>query len=209
MPSAPDRLRSFLSCKTAACDQYGVIRAEVMRRVSPLESYHHADVIMVARLLLHGPFYQVPDWLTFRRDYPERAYLAYPKVRIRCVNHDPRRANPLKHPAARLLAEYIWGYVTAIRDAPLSPADRRECYGHLARWMVDWAVNRARPGRPEASRRAAGPRSRPSSGLRPRGRGWPGGEVLVISLKKADRGPGRRRRAQGGPVRPAGRRQHR
>lgn len=143
--SAPERFRSFMSSKTAACDQYGVIRAEVMRRVSPLESYHHADVIMVARLVLHGPFYQTPDWLTFRRDYPERAYLAYPKVRLRCVNHDPRRANRLKNPTARLLAEYIWGYVTAIRDAPLSPADRRECYRHLARWMTNWAVDRARP----------------------------------------------------------------
>lgn len=143
-PSAPERFRSFLSCKTAACDQYGVIRSEVMRRVSPLESYHHSDVIMVARLVLQGPFHQTPDWLAYRRDYPERAYLAYPKVRIRCVNHDPRRANPLKHPAVRLLAEYMWGYVTAIRDAPLSPADRRECYRHLARWVANWAGGRLR-----------------------------------------------------------------
>ena len=150
-PSAPERFRSFLSCKTAACDQYGVIRAEVMRRVSPLGSYHHADVIMVARFVLQGPFYQTSDWLTFRRDYPERAYLAYPKVRIRCVNLDPRRANPLKHPAARLLAEYMWGYVTAIRDAPLSPADRRECYRHLARWVVNWAGDRVGVRRPTAS----------------------------------------------------------
>jgi glycosyltransferase involved in cell wall biosynthesis len=150
-PSAPERFRSFLSCKTAACDQYGVIRAEVMRRVSPLESYHHADVIMVARLVLQGPFYEAPDWLTFRRDYPERAYLAYPKVRIRCVNHDPRRANPLKHPAVRLLAEYMWGYVTAIRDAPLSPADRRECYRHLAQWVVNWVGGRVGLRRPAAS----------------------------------------------------------
>ena len=119
-----------------------------MRQVSPLESYHHPDVIIVARLLLHGSFYQAPDWLTFRRDYPERAYLAHPKVRIRCVNNDPRRSNRLKHPAARMLAEYIWGYVSAIRDAPLSPADRRECYRHLAHWMTGWAVNRARPRRP-------------------------------------------------------------
>ena len=142
VPSAPERFRSFMSSKTAACDQYGVIRTEVMRRVVPLESYHHADVIMVARLVLQGPFFQTPDWLTFRRDYPERAYLAYPTVRTRCVNHDPRRASPLKHPAARLLAEYIWGYVDAIRDAPLSPADRRECYRHLAHWMTRWATNR-------------------------------------------------------------------
>ena len=41
---------------------------------------------------------------------------------------DPRRANRLRHPVARLYGEYIWGYVSAIRRAPLSAAERQECY---------------------------------------------------------------------------------
>ena len=49
---------------------------------------------------------------------------------------DPRRADPLRHPAVRLYGEYILGYLTAIRRAPMSSADRRECYRHLA-WMDD------------------------------------------------------------------------
>jgi hypothetical protein len=81
--------------------------------------------------------------LFFRRDHPDRAYLAHATVRARCANHDPRRANRLRYPTARLLAEYIWGYVAAIRNAPLSPADRRECYCHLAQWMLSWTASRA------------------------------------------------------------------
>ncbi|MYS49713.1 glycosyltransferase family 2 protein, partial [Streptomyces sp. SID6013] len=42
----------------------------------------------------------------------------------------------------RLLAEYVWGFVSAIGRAPLSSADRRACHRHLAAWMT----SRVRPG---------------------------------------------------------------
>ena len=61
-------------------------------------------------------------------------------MRDRCVTSDPTRANRLRHPAVRLYGEYILGYVGAIRRAPLSPADRKECYQHLARWAASRAL---------------------------------------------------------------------
>jgi glycosyltransferase involved in cell wall biosynthesis len=139
---APERFRSMLFDE-GGDDDGGVIRMEVLRRTAPLDSYYHSDRTIIAEIALHGPFYQVPDWLYFRRDHPDRALRAFPTVRTWCTNLDPRRADRLRHPTARLWAEYIWGYVAAIRRAPLSPADRRECYRHLAQW----AANRARRGR--------------------------------------------------------------
>ena len=140
---APERFRSILY-DSGGDDDGGVIRKAVLRRTAMKESYHHADHTIIAELGLHGPFYQVPDWLYFRRDHPERAERACPTVRSRCANMDPRRADRLRHPVARLYAEYIWGYIAAIRHAPLSPSDRRECY----RYLAQWAGSRARPGRP-------------------------------------------------------------
>ncbi|WEV28731.1 glycosyltransferase family 2 protein [Streptomyces sp. 71268] len=139
-PRAPERFRSMLF-EPGGDDFYGVIRADVLRRVKPHDSYHHADRTFVAEIGLHGPFHQVPELLYFRRDHPTRAERANPSKRSRCVNLDPRRAGPL-HPTPRLLAEYVGGFVSAIRRAPLSSADRRACYGHLAAWMA----SRARPG---------------------------------------------------------------
>jgi len=130
-----------------ACDEYGVIRTDVLRRVAPLGSYHHSDRIVACEVALHGPFHMTPDWLYFRREYPDRTYNASPSVRARCAVFDPARGNRLRHPTARLLAEYIWGYVAAIRRAPLSPADRAECYRHLAQWLLDRAACKALPGR--------------------------------------------------------------
>ncbi|MBD0711196.1 MULTISPECIES: glycosyltransferase family 2 protein [unclassified Streptomyces] len=139
-PHAPERFRSMLF-EPGGDDFYGVIRTEVLRRVKPLDSYHHADRTFVCEIGLHGRFHQVPELLYFRRDHPTRAERANPSKRSRCVNLDPRRAGRL-HPTPRLLAEYVWGFLSAVRRAPLSPADRRECYGHLAAW----AASRTRPG---------------------------------------------------------------
>jgi glycosyltransferase involved in cell wall biosynthesis len=139
-PRAPERFRSLLFV-SGGDDDYGVMRTEVLRRTAMKESYHHADRTIIAELSLYGRFYQVPDWLYFRRDHPDRAERAHPSIRGRCANMDPRRADPLRNPAVRLYGEYIWAYVRAIYRAPLSSADRRECYRCLAQWLA----TRARP----------------------------------------------------------------
>jgi len=138
---APERFRSLLF-DSGGDDDYGVIRTEVLRRTAMKESYHHADHTIIAELALYGRFYQVPDWLYFRRDHPERAERSHPTVRRRCANMDPRRADRLRHPLVRLYGEYIWAYVRAIWRAPLSAADKRECYRYLAQWFA----SRARQG---------------------------------------------------------------
>jgi glycosyltransferase involved in cell wall biosynthesis len=137
-PQAPERFRSLLF-DSGGDDDYGVIRTEVLRRTAMKESYHHADHTIIAELALHGRFFQVPDWLYFRREHPDRAEQACATMRSRCANMDPHRANRLRHPAVRLYGEYVWGYIRAIRHAPLSAEDRRECYRHLARWFASRA----------------------------------------------------------------------
>jgi glycosyltransferase involved in cell wall biosynthesis len=144
-PSAPRRFADMLFVQ-GGDDVYGVMRTDVLRRTPLHGSYHHAERTLVTELGLYGPFHQVPEVLYFRRDHPGRAERARPSRRARAANFDPRRANRLRHPALRLLVEYVWGYVAGIQRAPLSPLDRLRCYGHLLRW----AASRGLPG---ASRR--------------------------------------------------------
>jgi glycosyltransferase involved in cell wall biosynthesis len=139
-PRAPDRFHSLLNDK-GGDDDGGVIRRDVLLGTAMKESYHHADRTIIAEVALYGPFYQVPEWLYFRRDHPDRAERAHPSVRARCANMDPRRTNSWRNPVPRLLAEYIWAYVRMIRRAPLTPSERRECYGYL----VEWLTRRAKP----------------------------------------------------------------
>ncbi len=140
-PSAPERFRALLFAP-GGDDFYGVIRSAALRRVKPHASYHHADRTFVIDLAMQGPFLQVPELLYFRRDHPTRAERANPTVRSRCANLDPRRADKLRNPAVRLLAEYVLGYLDIIRRAPITAAEKRQCYRYLAQYLT----NRARAG---------------------------------------------------------------
>lgn len=134
-PSPPERFRSLLFDR-GGDDDGGIIRLSVLRRTALNASYYRADRTFVSELALYGPFYHIPDWLYFRRDHPTRAARAFRSVHGWCVNLDPRRASRLRNPALRLYAEYVWGFISAIRRAPLSPAERRECYRHLSQWAA-------------------------------------------------------------------------
>jgi glycosyltransferase involved in cell wall biosynthesis len=135
---ASERFRSVLF-DSGGDDDYGVIRTAVLRQAAKKDSYHHADRTIIAEIALYGPFYQVPDWLYFRREHAEQAGRASPTMRSRCVTMDPRRASRLRHPAVRLYGEYVWAYIAAIHRAPLSRADRHECYRYLRQWLTSRA----------------------------------------------------------------------
>ncbi len=127
-----DRFRSMLFDGWSD-DEGGVTRMEVLRRVSPHASYHFADRTFTIEIALHGPFFIVPEWLHFRRRHSEQAGIKN-SARARCVTMDPRRAGRLRNPSVRLYGEYLWGFVRAVQRAPLDPAERRACYGHLSQW---------------------------------------------------------------------------
>jgi glycosyltransferase involved in cell wall biosynthesis len=156
-PRAAERFRSTLFA-TGGDDDGSVIRTEVLRRVAPLDSYHHADRTIISELALHGPFHQVPDWLYFRRDHPGRSEHEYPTVRKRASNLDPKRADKLRHPMVRLLGEYVVGYVKAIRNAPISGAEKRECFRYLRQWLLNRAGNPAMGRMPVQAEAETGPR---------------------------------------------------
>jgi glycosyltransferase involved in cell wall biosynthesis len=149
VPDAVERFRSVLYTQ-GGDDIYGVIRMSVLRTVAPYGSYHWSDRTFVAELALNGQFHNVPEFLYFRRDHPMRATRAAVGIRRRCSHLDPRRANRWRNPVVRLIAEYLLGYVTAIRRAPISPTDRWRCGKELAVWI-------ARHADPKRGRRLEGP----------------------------------------------------
>lgn len=128
---APDRFRSMLF---DGWDDYtcGVMRTDVLMRTHLLGSHQFAERTFNAELNLHGPFYLVPDWMYFRREHPGRTR-PY-TVRTRAAYMDYQRA-ARRNPATRPHAEYVWAYVTAIRSAPITAAEKRECLAYLAVWL--------------------------------------------------------------------------
>ena len=149
-PRTPTRFRSMLF-DDGGDDDYGVIRSEVLRRIPPYDSYHRSDRTFMAELALHGRFYQVPEWLYFRRHHDGSQETTARTIRQKSVSWDPRRADRLRHPTARLVGEYLWAYVAAVARVPMSWADRAACYRHLISWAAKRTIGRTakrRPGQP-------------------------------------------------------------
>ena len=140
---APDRFRSMLFDGKGDWT-YAVFRTRVLRQTPLHSSYHGGERTLITEFALHGTLYQVPEWMYFRRDHPNR----HQSSREWSAGYDPRRAN---QSAIRLYAEYLWGYVSAVRRSPLSLAEKRECYGLLARWLASRAVPAQVEGEEEAS----------------------------------------------------------
>ena len=150
-PRAPERFRSALFDR-GGDDFYGVMRRKSLPALRQ-GSHHRSDRTMVAGWTLYGSFQMIPEWLYFRREHPELHLLHknaaqamdrcperdWPVGRAFSVKMDPRRANRIRHPTVRLYGEYVSAYFTAIRCAPLSSADRAECYRYLARWVASRA----------------------------------------------------------------------
>lgn len=149
-PRTPTRFRSMLF-DDGGDDDYGVIRSDVLRRVPPFDSYHRSDRTFMSELALRGRFYQVPEWLYFRRHHAGSQETTARTIRQKSVSWDPRRADRLRHPTVRLIGEYVWAYIAAIARVPMSLSDRAACYRHLASWAASRAVGRTvkrRPGEP-------------------------------------------------------------
>ena len=70
-PRAPERFRSVLF-SSGGDDFYGVMRKHSIGPALHLASCHRSDRVLAATLSLYGPFAQIPDWLYFRREHPER-----------------------------------------------------------------------------------------------------------------------------------------
>lgn len=49
---------------------YGLIRSDALRQTSLIQSFVHSEHVMVGRLSLLGDFFEVPDYLFFRRMHP-------------------------------------------------------------------------------------------------------------------------------------------
>jgi glycosyltransferase involved in cell wall biosynthesis len=138
---APERFRSMLFDGKGDWT-YAVFRTSILRKTPLHGTYHGGDRTLITEFALHGTLHQVPEWMFFRRDHPNR----HLSPREWSTGFDPARANRLRHPAIRLYGEFLWGFVSAVRRSALPPAEKRECYDHLARFLASRAVPAPRPG---------------------------------------------------------------
>jgi len=116
---------------------YGLMRADVLRRTRLLGNYPGADVVLLAELSLYGTFWEVPEFLFYRRFHTEAS-----------SSMDPDRLRRLWDPNGRqrmYLLEWrrFLGLSRAIARAPLGTGEKVRAGSYLVRraiWRRDELV---------------------------------------------------------------------
>ena len=147
-----------------ACDEYGVIRTDVMRRIAPHASYHHSDRVLVCELALHRSIPHNPGMALFparlpRSDLQQDSVGARP---LRPLGPQPGQpASPSERPSCGGVSLGLRGIDPACAPlvsgtAPVLPEPRSVDPG-----PSDFQIPARAPSNPSRHRRQVDPPSRP------------------------------------------------
>jgi len=129
-----ERFKNYLFRRAGLCNPIlSVIRSSFLKRTSLIGNYNGSDIILLAELALLGKFYEIPDYLFFRRIHAEKSDRANPDPISLAGWFDPKKRRRIILPEWRRSYEYIM----CIIHADLSFFDRIYCFillGKVFKW---------------------------------------------------------------------------
>ena len=111
---------------------FGLIRSDALRRTPLLGTYISHDLPLLAELVLHGRFVQVPGLIQYRRYHPDQGSAKHRTRTSREGWFDPSRAGKRTFPRLRLLREHV----LAIRRAAPDRGTQTWCFMSTAMWFL-------------------------------------------------------------------------
>jgi glycosyltransferase involved in cell wall biosynthesis len=115
---------------------YGLMRAEVVRQTGLLRNFPSGDIPLVAELTLYGKFWEIPEFLFYRRLHPKASSSYKDNVSKTQEFFDPKTKGRM------FLREWkhLWTHGCSIMRAPLGVAEKMRLYFFLMR-MGNWNRN--------------------------------------------------------------------
>ncbi len=117
---------------------FGLIRADALRQTPLMGNYGHGDGILLERLALLGPFYEIPQPLFFARKHARQSmnmFGVYQKGENNYHQYtlwfDPSKSGKIIFPTWRMLQERL----LTLKIAPFTGKDRWMAYAYLAKWI--------------------------------------------------------------------------
>ena len=130
-PCPNQRFKDLVLVSHWGSEIFGLIRSETLKMTPLIANYAGSDRPLIAELSLLGRFYEIPEYLFFSRDHPERS-VRKKTIHSREGLFDPANEGKVTFPQWRQIQEY-WKSATR---APLNGYERLLCYMHLGRWVV-------------------------------------------------------------------------
>ena len=126
-----DRFRDTIRMDHICEPDFGLTRTDILKKTMLHGDYADSDRVLLAELVLHGRFYQIPEYLFFRRAHSLQSTAIAPSRQARTVWFDPAHKDKLIFPHFKQFKEYL----RAIGRAPISWRDRVWCFAEMLRWM--------------------------------------------------------------------------
>ncbi|AOY78700.1 glycosyltransferase family 2 protein [Moorena producens JHB] len=113
---------------------FGLIRKSTLSQTPLIGSYFGSDLVLIGELALLGQFYEVPEYLFWRRFHNKRAMEANPTNSKRTAWYDPAKRDKIVFPVWRLFLEFI----ASINRVHLSWHERLDGYIQMTKWLLLW-----------------------------------------------------------------------
>ncbi|MDP6442762.1 MAG: glycosyltransferase family 2 protein [Pirellulaceae bacterium] len=110
---------------------YGVMRHSVLTQSRLIQPFYGSEKVMMSELALRGPFCDVPEAL-FQHRVHASASSNLQTAKQQQAFFDPTRK------FANTRTRNLTGFLSAVRRAPLSPAQRLQCLAVIARYLLQW-----------------------------------------------------------------------
>jgi glycosyltransferase involved in cell wall biosynthesis len=117
------------------CDcnaEYGIIRREVLLKTGMEADYHSADRVLLAELVLHGAFYEVPYRLQYHRLHKAASTQVNKSARDWSAWLNPSTAGKRSYPKVRRFIEFF----RAINRGPVRGYKKVYCYVQVLLFYV-------------------------------------------------------------------------
>lgn len=110
----------------------GLIRASALKTTPLMGSYPSSDLVLLGELALHGEFYELPEYLFFKREHPYRSMRTHPTFRERIIWFDPAKKGKLH------LTRWKWffEYLASIGRIKMSWREKANCYIQMGWWFI-------------------------------------------------------------------------
>ena len=146
---------------------YGLIRASELRKTALLGSYVGSDGPLLAELTLYGKFFEIPEYLFYRRRHPA-AFSSQQDVQKLLQFYEPQT----KRRAPLIAWHHLIAHLTAVNRAPLSIGEKIRLHRFLLRDAIRsrgdyWyeLTTLVRRNRTAAVRRVGSPLNSPATRL--------------------------------------------
>jgi glycosyltransferase involved in cell wall biosynthesis len=111
---------------------YGLMRTEVVKRITPLGSYIMSDICFLGELSLHGKFWEVPEFLFYRRIH-HNAYSSQEDISKLLEFYNPWN----RHQPILIKCRYYKEHFASVVRSPLGMLEKMWLNCYLLRMIIN------------------------------------------------------------------------